>query len=176
VSDLQGNRKWYQGNRWYHGVIAFLLVGVLFVGANLIFEGKAFGMNCSSGTECTPTQHKENFKADKYDRRGKADAFPPRIERMIKRKYNRIHQGDRTAMSARRFFNRLDAGANCYWVGGWVQMCDPDPGISHAEKETYKVVFACGGAAVLGAVRGGGWWGAGIGGGGCFWGKMIDLW
>lgn len=34
---------WYQGNRWYHGVIAFLLVGVLFVGVNLIFTGKAFG-------------------------------------------------------------------------------------------------------------------------------------
>jgi hypothetical protein len=34
---------------------------------------------------------------------------------------------------------------------------------------TQKVYSVCGGAAVIGATRGGGWWGAGKGGGTCLW-------
>jgi hypothetical protein len=172
--------RWYQGNRWYHGLIAFLLVGILFITVSLVFTGKAFG-SCPVEEPCnSPSTLASNYRHDKYDHRGRNDTFPPRIERMIKAKYRHMQSNSKiattNALSPRRWFNRLDAGVDCYWVGGWVQMCDPNPGISVVEKNTYKVMLTCGASAVVGAAKGGGWWGAGAGSGLCFWGFMIDLW
>lgn len=43
-------------------------------------------------------------------------------------------------------------------------------------KDTAKVELLCGGAMVLGSLRGGGYWGAGIGAGGCLWGVALERW
>jgi hypothetical protein len=104
--------------------------------------------------------------------------FPKAVKRKIHRKWARHHRALGDPWDA--WWGGFKDSITCFGSHSW-QCKSGDSGYTDAEaredlKDTGKVVIACGGAAVLGGIKGGGWWGAGRGASICLWAKLIDLW
>lgn len=182
------------------GLVAFLLVGALFVGVNLLFEGRAFGAvdprigntesSCPTEDPCTsPTSMAKAFKDHRLGHKPKNFKFPDKVRRMLKHNYAATHNNnnrcDGVGGCVSSWWNSFNDSMSCVpndvASGDFTCSAGSPEGLTASElatfiKPTVKVTVACGGAAALGSLRGGGWWGAGVGGGACLWGKVVDLW
>lgn len=160
--------------------IACVLGLVVALAVNFVYQNKAFGDDharmlpgvCApSPTEpCGyPTQMVAKFKAGKLGN-SRGAMLPPRVIRMIN-----------VAAGVSRAQVRAGSCNWCWWqIPGNALDCmarallaptceKTTDQLDNMTTNTTKVVILCGGAAVFGALRGGGYWGAGVGASACLW-------
>lgn len=130
---------------------------------------------CPSGEwECyTKKRFAREFRDRKY-RSARGVALPPRVKKMIRKKA--AAQGWSAGDDAAWWEEALGV-TTCIAGLRFRGSCRKgQERVDKIMKRTTRVTVFCGGAAVIGAMGGGGAWGAGKGGLACFWARLMGLW
>lgn len=105
--------------------------------------------------------------------------IPKKVKRKIHRKWRKRHR-DASRADWDNWWGGFVSRITCFGGQNW-HCAGGNGGFPTSDakdllKDTGKVGFACGGAAVIGFAFRGGWWGAGAGAAGCLWTKLIATW
>jgi len=174
VKDVVGRPKWW--------LIAAPLIVLLLVLAALLFPEDADGAVAPETARICPSGEWSCYTADRYAkefRGGRFETsrgveFTPRVKRMIRNAMRADHVPARGESS---WWQETLGFTACMGGPRWAGVCRKGQyWVNRIMSETLRVTVFCGGAAVIGALAGGGGWGAGRGALACLWSRMMGLW